>query len=499
MAASPQTGARLRLVGRYALKEELASGGMATVSLGKLRGPVGFSPVVAIKTLHPHYAKEPEFVRMFLDEARLAARVRHANIVPVIDVQDESGQLMLVMEYIHGESLGRLLGAGARERRLVPLAVVSAILCDVLHGLHAAHEAKGELGEPLGIVHRDVSPPNVLVGVDGVARVFDFGIAKAAGRITMTRDGQVKGKFAYMAPEQLRGEDVNRQADVYSAAVVLWETIASERLFKATSEGNVVTQALFAPVRPPSEVRADVPEALDAVVLRGLARERSQRFATAKEMALALSSIVPPAGPPQVAEWVESLAVDVLEKRKRLIASLEAEMAFVPEDGGEGPGQSGMRSTASPRLDAAAVATDTPAPKPRRTTPLLVAAALAMGGLGVWLGLHLRSNEAPATAAARTAASDSGSAVASSAPPPSPETAASTSAANDTAPAPSATPASSTSAPKLAQAPDRPRPFGKRSTPVVSSGRPPARCARYGADGTIQFDTNCLREAQRTP
>src|SRR5262245_51026591 len=172
----------MSVIGRYALHGELASGGMATVHLGRLLGPVGFSRTVAIKRLHAQYAQDPEFVSMFLDEARLAARIRHPNVVPTLDVVATSGELFLVMEYVPGESLSRLARAARDRMERMPPRIVSAIMSGVLHGLHAAHEAKSERGEPLGIVHRDVSPQNVLVGTDGVARVLDFGVAKAAGR-----------------------------------------------------------------------------------------------------------------------------------------------------------------------------------------------------------------------------------------------------------------------------------------------------------------------------
>src|SRR5580700_10113505 len=210
-------------VGRYALHHEIASGGMATVHIGRLLGPVGFARTVAIKRLHAHMARNPEFVAMFLDEARLAARIRHPNVVSTLDVVATEGELFVVMEYVPGDSLARLLHAAREAGEPVPLPVAASIMVDVLHGLHAAHEASDERGQPLGLVHRDVSPHNVLVGTDGAAHVIDFGIAKAAGRAQVTREGQLKGKLAYMAPEQLKGgtggSKVDRRADVFGAAV----------------------------------------------------------------------------------------------------------------------------------------------------------------------------------------------------------------------------------------------------------------------------------------
>ncbi|MCA9618767.1 MAG: serine/threonine protein kinase, partial [Myxococcales bacterium] len=188
-----------RVVGRYELHQPIASGGMATVHLGRLRGQAGFSRIVAIKRLHTSFGETPALVATLLDEARLCSRIQHPNVVPTLDMVAEDDELLLVLDYVHGETLARLLG-GADEP--LPLAVVNAVMSGALHGLHAAHEATGETGEALGIVHRDVSPQNIMVGRDGLARVLDFGVAKARGRMQTTREGQVKGKLAYMSPEQ---------------------------------------------------------------------------------------------------------------------------------------------------------------------------------------------------------------------------------------------------------------------------------------------------------
>ena len=220
-------------VGRYALHHEIASGGMAVVHIGRLMGPVGFARTVAIKRLHPHLAHNPEFVAMFLDEARLAARIRHPNVVSTLDVVATEGELFVVMEYVPGDALARLLFTASSRGESVPLAIASSIMVDVLHGLHAAHEASDERGQPLGLVHRDVSPHNVLVGTDGAAHLIDFGIAKAAGRAQVTREGQLKGKLAYMAPEQLKGSSggakVDRRADVFAVGTILWEIVTGHR------------------------------------------------------------------------------------------------------------------------------------------------------------------------------------------------------------------------------------------------------------------------------
>src|SRR5437588_9653608 len=225
-----KAGALGRSIGRYVLHGELASGGMATIHFGRLSGPVGFSRTVAIKRLHPQFAKDPEFVTMFLDEARLCGRIRHPNVVPTLDVVTVEGEIFIVMEYVAGEALSKLLKTAWSRGVAMPPRVAATIVSSILHGLHAAHVAKDEHGRELGIVHRDVSPQNILVGGDGTSRVLDFGVAKARGRLQTTRDGQVKGKIAYMPPEQLSGGAVTRQSDIYAASVVRWEALAGRRL-----------------------------------------------------------------------------------------------------------------------------------------------------------------------------------------------------------------------------------------------------------------------------
>jgi serine/threonine protein kinase len=315
----------VRSLGRYTLYGELASGGMATVHVGRLRGPVGFSRTVAIKSLHPQYAKDPEFVAMFLDEARLAARIRHPNVVPTLDVVALQGELFLVMEYVQGETLARLIRAAREHHERIPPSIASSIVAGALLGLHAAHEATNDRGERLDIVHRDVSPQNIIVGVDGVARMLDFGVAKATERLLeTTQEGRIKGKIAYMAPEQLRGAHVNRQTDIYAASVVLWEALTGERLFVGRTEGDVLDGVLLAAIEPPSKWAKGLPSGLDAVVMQGLARERSQRFSTAREMAIALQTCgVAPAT--EVGEWVEARADEVLTHRATWIARIESE------------------------------------------------------------------------------------------------------------------------------------------------------------------------------
>jgi serine/threonine-protein kinase len=310
-------------IGRYAIHGAIASGGMASVHFGRLTGPGGFARTVAVKRMHPHLAKDGEFATMFVDEARLAARVRHPNVVATLDVLAASDELLIVMEYVHGESLAELCRLAGTRKARIPPAVAGAIISDVLAGLHAAHESTDEQGRSLGLVHRDVSPANILVGADGIARLADFGVAKAAGRLQVTREGQVKGKIAYMAPEQVRGQSVGRGADIYGASVVLWELLTGRRLFEGQRDAQVIEKILYGNIDAPAAIASSVPEPINAVVLRGLAREAPARFATAQEMMQAVALAVPPASASDVSDWIESLAGDTLAERMTALARIE--------------------------------------------------------------------------------------------------------------------------------------------------------------------------------
>jgi serine/threonine-protein kinase len=261
---------------------------------------------------------------MFVDEARLASRVQHPNVVPVLDVVSEGGEIFIVMEYVRGPALSTLLGAALRQSRPVPAPIAVRILVDVLAGLQAAHEARDRRGEPLGIVHRDVSPQNVLVGIDGVARIMDFGIATAATRLAVTQQGELKGKLSYMAPEQFhRSEPIDRRVDVFAAGVVLWSTLAGRRLFSGEDISDTMVQVLTAEVPLLAKLRADVPEAIDAALSPALARDRNDRYASARDFAMALEAACAPASGHVVAEWVRDLAQDMLAQRDALISLVE--------------------------------------------------------------------------------------------------------------------------------------------------------------------------------
>jgi serine/threonine-protein kinase len=276
-------------IDRYELVAEIASGGMATVYLARLSGVGGFQRFVAIKRLHPHLAHEKEFVEMFLDEARLAAGIHHPNVVPILEVGASDRGYYLVMEYIEGDTLARLLARAATSGNKLPVSIGLRILLDMLAGLHAAHELRDDVGHPTELVHRDVSPQNVLVGIDGISRITDFGVARAQTRLTSTRTGQLKGKIAYMAPEQAAGRDrVDRRADVFSAGILLWEVLAARRLFKAENEAATLSRVMSEPITRLSSITSDVTPQISAVCMKALERDPDKRFASCAELADAL-------------------------------------------------------------------------------------------------------------------------------------------------------------------------------------------------------------------
>ena len=387
------TSAPERTVGRYVLCDEVAAGGMATVHLGRLMGPVGFARIVAIKRLHAHFAKDPEFVAMLLDEARLAARIRHPNVVSTLDVVVEQGELLVVMDYVQGESLARLARAVFATGGRVPLGIAMSIMSGALYGLHAAHDATNDQGQALGIVHRDVSPQNIQVGIDGIARVLDFGVAKAAGRIQTTREGTLKGKLAYMSPEQVRGDAVDRRSDIYAASVVLWELLCSVRLFQGDNEGATLNRIMQGVVVAPSQIYPDLPPAVDALVMKGLAQDPADRFQSANDMAEAAQRVAY-ATPGDVAAWVQAQCGTSIQQRAARIAEIESHPSKVDD---APTGKFEPKGAAGPRLSSpviAALARDgqhtqvtdfsaaTPAQR-RRSARVPVAAIVAMGGVAV--------------------------------------------------------------------------------------------------------------------
>jgi eukaryotic-like serine/threonine-protein kinase len=311
-------------IGRYALFEQFAVGGMATVHFGRLDGAGGFSRVVAIKRLLPHLVANREFTDMLLNEARLAARVRHPNVVATLDVVASKGDVLLVLDYVEGEALSTLCRSQAKEKKdFVPMAIAVGIMKDVLHGLQAIHEAVDEKGRALDLVHRDISPPNVLVGVDGVARVLDFGIAKALQHLDESMTGRRMGKMGYMSPEQIKGERLTQRSDVFSAGIVLWELLAMRRLFPADQPEERIESILRGGYPRPSTLRPELPPELDEVVMRALEISPDARFATVAEFSKALEPAARAATRRATSDWVSDLAREALGERTRMVARLE--------------------------------------------------------------------------------------------------------------------------------------------------------------------------------
>jgi serine/threonine-protein kinase len=269
--------------GKYRPIAVLGRGGMATVYLAASSGPAGFTKLVVVKELRHELSEDPEFMQMFLDEARLAARLHHPNVVQTYEVTGEGGRHAIVMEYLDGQPLSRLrskfveLGADGVAYHL-------RILCDALAGLQYAHDLADFDGTPLHVVHRDVSPHNVFVTYTGETKVVDFGIAKAADSSSQTRVGTIKGKIAYMAPEQATSQPVDRRADVFAVGVMLWEAVAGRRMWKGLEEVGVMSRLMTGDIPRLSSVKPDAPGALDAICARALAWKPQDRYATADEM-----------------------------------------------------------------------------------------------------------------------------------------------------------------------------------------------------------------------
>jgi serine/threonine-protein kinase len=303
-------------LGNYEPLLQLATGGMATVYVARQIGAAGFERLVVVKRVHTHLLTNREFYDMFRDEARLAAKLHHPNVVPVTDVVELDGELFLVMEYVDSVALSTLLKTAADKQEKIPPAVAVRILLDALSGLHAAHEAIDMRGNRLEIVHRDVSPQNVIVGGDGSSRLIDFGVAKARHRLTETKSGSLKGKYGYMSPEQAKGQPIDRRADLFSAGVVLWETLTGTRLFRGENELDSIRRLTEEPVTAPSTRSPDVPGGVDAVVLKALARDRAGRFQTAAEFIEALEATCLPAPTRDVAAVVKRLCGDRLDSRR---------------------------------------------------------------------------------------------------------------------------------------------------------------------------------------
>ncbi len=370
-------------LGRYELLMPIAYGGMAPRRAARQHGQRGFSKLVAIKTILPHLARDPEFERMFLDEARIASGVHHPNVCEIYELGEEGHCLYLAMEWIHGDSFVHVLRPNGKITIPIDLRVAARICADACAGLHAAHGLKDDFGKPLDVVHRDVSPHNVLVSIDGHVKVTDFGVAKAYGQTHQaTIAGQVKGKVAYMAPEQIAGGVIDRRSDVYSVGCMLYEATTGRLAFQGENDPQVMHAVLAGQFPPPSKLVPGYPPQLEKIVLRAMSGDQNARFATAEAMRLALEDWLARSGPvlaqSQVGDVVRGRSGVEVEKRRDRLRRMFAQQS---QDGGEEepsrgstpsyrtyvvpPSGSGVKLTPSPLAQSA--------PRPPEAPPIALA------------------------------------------------------------------------------------------------------------------------------
>ncbi len=326
-----QTVVEGRSFGRFELLLEMGSGGMATLFLSRIRGPQNFEKLIAIKKIHDHLSKEEEFVDMFLDEARISAMIHHPNVVQIFDLGSIDDVYFIAMEYVHGQDLSQMLrGVIRTKNQTFSWTHASRLVADACAGLHAAHELKDQEGNPLGLVHRDVSPQNILVSYDGHLKVVDFGIAFAAEKISQTSVGTLKGKASYMSPEQSRGQPVDRRSDVFALGILLFECCCMKRLFREENEAATLLRVGAADVPRPRSVRPELPAELERIILRALAKNPDDRFESAGEMAQALEKLLVGRGEVVGPAQIETLMSELFHDRKRIRDTQLREVSLRP-------------------------------------------------------------------------------------------------------------------------------------------------------------------------
>src|SRR5262245_55210475 len=328
VAVPSQARPTTRTLGRYELIANIGVGGMAEVHLARQRGPMGFEKLVVVKCVHEHLAAQRDFIEMLLEEARLAALVKHANVVDIYDLGVVDGAYFIAMEYLEGEPLLAILRSGKQGKRLDAMSTIR-LIADCAEGLHAAHELHAMSGQPLSVVHHDVSPGNVMVLYSGEVKLVDFGVAKAENKVEQAGERVLmKGKMSYMAPEKLRGAAGDRRSDVFSLGVVLWEALTLRRLFRADTDKEVARMIIESQVPPPSSLDPTAPPELDAIVARALSKDADQRYATAKAMAAALEEFLRRQGysgkNDKIGEYMHGTFGDRLAARRELIRTTTA-------------------------------------------------------------------------------------------------------------------------------------------------------------------------------
>ncbi|MET0405215.1 MAG: protein kinase, partial [Cystobacter sp.] len=371
-----------QLFGKYQLIKKLATGGMAEVWLARQRGIEGFAKNVVVKRILPHLAEDAEFVEMFRNEALIAAKFNHPNIAQVYEFGEANGTYFIAMEYIHGEDLGRVLRKAYNAGGWIAQPLAIRIVAAACEGLYYAHTRVDDSGRPLKVVHRDISPQNILISFDGSVKLVDFGIAKAADQASMTKSGAIKGKFAYMAPEQAAGKPLDHRADIFAIGLVLYEMLTMNRPLKRDMDLATLQAALECKIPAPSQV-ADMPGELDEVVMRALAKTADDRYPDARKLQLALEEFLVSqrwvAGSVQISELMEALFADRLDEERRSgnpeprgeESSMTAEPA-APEFPTDEPSRGTMRSQSRASASSAAPDWEAPPgemhPPPRRTS-----------------------------------------------------------------------------------------------------------------------------------
>lgn len=322
-AAKPQN--RVIPFGKYLLLERIAVGGMAEVFLSKSFGIEGFEKVIAIKRILPTMAEDDDFIEMFIDEAKIAGQLSHANIVPIYELGKIGDSHYIAMEYVWGKDLLQIMNRFRRMRKRMPPAMVAFIASKMCEALEYAHTKRDRRGQHLNLIHRDISPQNILVSYDGAVKLIDFGIAKAASRTTKTQAGVLKGKFGYMSPEQVRGLPIDLRSDIFAVGTCMYEMLTADRLFVGESDFSTLEKVRHATVAPPSEMVPDVPPDFDAIVMKALAREPADRWQTAGEMQEALQEFIATQRPPfttsKMAAWMRSAFTKEQEEEKARLDS----------------------------------------------------------------------------------------------------------------------------------------------------------------------------------
>ena len=336
--------ASLGSIGKYELLKQLAVGGMAEIYLARQSGPEGFAKLVVIKRILPHLASQERFVNMFLDEARVAASFNHPNIVQIFDLGQQDDAFYIAMEFIPGEDIKSIVRRCAQNHRKIPIEHIVKIFSGVLDGLHFAHNQKNLDGEGVGVIHRDVSPHNIIVSFQGGVKLVDFGIAKARSEISTTIPGRIKGKHAYMSPEQVRGEDLDGRSDIFAVGIVMYELLSWSRLFKRKHHMDTLRAVVNAPIRPLRKLNPNVDEELERIVLKALERDKSKRYETAQQMQIELEDYLLKAGLRSnsvlLGKFVSELFEDKLQAREKALTELNAanlESVVLQDEGRKGP------------------------------------------------------------------------------------------------------------------------------------------------------------------